>query len=666
MQTQNSALSFANVAATLPATTRTKTGFIARCPCHSPDRNPSLAVDSSADGKALLVCRAGCAQDVVIARVKELIAADPNLAPASRPSVDIRRKPENPSFDPLIVELDIPRYVSALSDSDSSDPFSESAGMAFLSERGISARVATEMRFGYDASTSSIAIPSFWEGQCVGLKFRRFAGVTPTNKWRQLPGSATDVLLLADTPLVDSRRIAFVVESPLDGALVRSEGFNALALHSAVVPKTERFLECVKVAQGKFDKFVLVGDSDVPGIRAVAQMEQLLGSDSCVRRPVPQGKDVGDYFRADPTAFREWLKHQVDGAYSPSRGYTLIAPSLDTIEEEPTGWLWPEFIPEKLTILAGAPGTGKSTLAYTFAAIVSSGSMWPDSTRASTGRVLIWSSEDTAADIIVPRLKAAGACLGMVHTIESVDCGGGVCRPFDPASDLPEVRKFVLHHKDVKLLVIDPIVSVVTGDMHKANDVRRALQGIVDFAGEFGIAVLGISHFAKGTSGRDTLERVIGSQAFGAAPRMVLATAKDKDTGGCVLVRSKSNIAPDTGGFRYSLDVVEHLSAKRQTIQTVRIAWGDHVEGTSRQILSDIENGGDNVATQTDRAKEFLLTQFAQANEQRPDDLLQKAKTLAGIGAKSVRQAAKELDVKMTRKGFPGVSVWVYSPTLGN
>jgi putative DNA primase/helicase len=61
----------------------------------------------------------------------------------------------------------------------------------------------------------------------------------------------------------------------------------------------------------------------------------------------------------------------------------------------------------------------------------------------------------------------------------------------------------------VSLLIIDPIVSAVSGDMHRANDVRRSLQPVADLAAELGCAVIGITHFAKNTSGNDTTERVI-------------------------------------------------------------------------------------------------------------------------------------------------------------
>mgnify|MGYP000246350134 CR=1 FL=1 len=49
----------------------------------------------------------------------------------------------------------------------------------------------------------------------------------------------------------------------------------------------------------------------------------------------------------------------------------------------------------------------------------------------------------------------------------------------------------------MSLLLIDPIVSAVAGDMHRANDVRRSLQAVVDFAEAHQCAVIGITHFAQ-------------------------------------------------------------------------------------------------------------------------------------------------------------------------
>lgn len=81
------------------------------------------------------------------------------------------------------------------------------------------------------------------------------------------------------------------------------------------------------------------------------------------------------------------------------------------VTEKPITWLWPGFVPlGKLTLLAGTGGTGKSTLAFSMASIVTTAGMWPDATRCNVaGNVLIWSSEDDPADVIKPRLLAMNA-----------------------------------------------------------------------------------------------------------------------------------------------------------------------------------------------------------------------------------------------------------------
>ena len=75
-------------------------------------------------------------------------------------------------------------------------------------------------------------------------------------------------------------------------------------------------------------------------------------------------------------------------------------------------WLWPGWLARgRLHLLAGQPGAGKTTLALDFAAIISSGGVWPDAARANQGCVVIWSGEDDPADTLVPRLIAEGADL---------------------------------------------------------------------------------------------------------------------------------------------------------------------------------------------------------------------------------------------------------------
>lgn len=257
----------------------------------------------------------------------------------------------------------------------------------------------------------------------------------------------------------------------------------------------------------------------------------------------------------------------------------------DSIKPEPITWLWDGWLAcGKLALLAGAPGTGKTTIAGSMAATVTRGGEWPDGSKAASGRVVIWSGEDDAADTLIPRLMADKAALDRVHFVGDATGPDGP-RPFDPARDVPSLVTRLKSLGDVRLIVVDPIVSAVAGDSHKNAEVRRGLQPLVDLAGEIGACLVGITHFTKGTAGRDTTERVTGSLAFAALARTVMATACDTVTGDSLITRSKSNIGPTGGGFRYALEQVTLDNG----IRASRVHWGEALEGSARELIQEAE-----------------------------------------------------------------------------
>lgn len=226
----------------------------------------------------------------------------------------------------------------------------------------------------------------------------------------------------------------------------------------------------------------------------------------------------------------------------------VILTCAASLKPEPVSWLWRDWLAlGKFHVLAGAPGQGKTTIALAFAAAVTSGGRWPDNSQCPVGNVLMWSGEDDPADTLLPRLLAMGADPARVFFVTGARVGRDVV-PFDPARDMAQLLAKAERIGDVRLLIVDPVVSAVAGDSHKNTEVRRALQPLVDLGAALGAAVLGISHFSKGSAGRDPTERVVGSMAFGAVARVVLCAAKVKGSGGDddrrLLVRSKSNIGP--------------------------------------------------------------------------------------------------------------------------
>lgn len=331
------------------------------------------------------------------------------------------------------------------------------------------------------------------------------------------------------------------------------------------------------------------------------------------------------------------------------------------IRPEPIEWVWPGFLAAgKLEILSGAPGCGKTTIALSLAAILTTGGRLPDGSRATAADVGIWSAEDDAADTLAPRLLAAGADMRRVHFVSETVSAEGERRPFDPATDTGHLAR-ALAGLQVRLLIIDPVVNAVSGDSHKNTETRRALQPLVDLASKLGCAVLGITHFSKGTQGRDPVERVTGSIAFGALARLVFAAAKagddDVDADGCdrLFVRSKSNIGPDGGGFRYALEQV--AVPGHSTLFASRVRWGSPLEGEARALLATAEAASDpEEKNALADAVEFLRSLLTDGPQ--PAKTIRSDGENAGHTWRTMHRAADKLSVERKKEGMRGGWVW--------
>lgn len=330
----------------------------------------------------------------------------------------------------------------------------------------------------------------------------------------------------------------------------------------------------------------------------------------------------------------------------------------DTIRVEPIDWLWPGWLAAgKLHILAGKPGTGKTTIALDLAATVTRGGKWPDGCRAEQGSVVIWSGEDDPADTLAPRLIAAGAEMPRVHMVKGVRDGPGGLRPFNPASDTPELAAALAGVPDVRLLIVDPVVSAVAGDSHKNAEVRRGLQPLVDLAQSHRCALIGVTHFTKGTAGSDPLDRVTGSLAFGALARLVLVTAKADAKAGeeahRFLARAKSNIGPDGGGFAY--DLRQGALVDFADIVASSVHWGTLLEGTARELLADAEQEGDE-ADERRGAADWLRETLS--GGPLPAKEVRRQADEAGFAWRTMQRAMQRAGIISKREGFSASASW--------
>ena len=238
------------------------------------------------------------------------------------------------------------------------------------------------------------------------------------------------------------------------------------------------------------------------------------------------------------------------------------------IEPEHTNWILQDWIAQRqLHILAGPPGKGKTTISMQIASRVSKGTDFIG-VPCEKGQVAIWTGEDVISQTLVPRLVACKANLKNIHFISGFTDKTGK-RDFDIANDIVPLCETLKKIKNLKLLILDPIVGITgnSRDAYKATEVRKCLEPLLHLIRETNAAVIGITHFSKAQSSGNagSLDRVIGSQAWGAVARIVMCCDYSKEKDSNVLAMVKNNLAVGDSGFRYQLQEIETGSKKFKT-----------------------------------------------------------------------------------------------------
>lgn len=267
---------------------------------------------------------------------------------------------------------------------------------------------------------------------------------------------------------------------------------------------------------------------------------------------------------------------------------TTVVECLADVIERAVEWLTHGVnIPlGKVSLLAGDPGAGKSTVTCDLAAVVSAGQPRAPWAEVLSGEVLMLSAEDDPADTILPRMRTAGADLNRVHVMAAVqdhdDDGNVIKRSFNLTQDVERLGEALQRLGGrVRLIVIDPISAYMGGvDSHVNTDVRGALAPLSELAARHRVAILLVSHLNK-SAGGSALYRVTGSLAFTAAARAVYLVTREEeegdpetgaeggDTGRRLLLSVKQNLAKESAGFAYS--VADHEGVPRIEWEETRV-----------------------------------------------------------------------------------------------
>jgi len=363
-----------------------------------------------------------------------------------------------------------------------------------------------------------------------------------------------------------------------------------------------------------------------------------------LRWPEPfKGTKTGvDDFLAGDHGTVEDLRRLADEA--PDEDAIPVGVWMSEIEPERVDWFWDRRIPlGKVTMLDGDPGLGKSTILYDLAARVTVGKPLPDGQPLKKGGALVVSMEDGAADTIVPRFLAAGGDPKMAKIIGSE-------HPLVIPDDVDRLERAV-RQAGARFVAVDPVMSFLADNVNTNSDqqVRRALQPLVDMAERTGAAVVLCRHLNK-SGGGVTIYRGQGSIGFIGIARSGLMAGEHPDREGeFILAGAKGNLSekPDSLAYR----IVGAATA--DGIPTARIEYLGRTEVSADQMNNaahDEERGA------RSEAKEFLRDVLRAGPV--PSKQIKKEANEADISWRTVERAKTDLKVQTYKDGESGRWMW--------
>ncbi len=346
----------------------------------------------------------------------------------------------------------------------------------------------------------------------------------------------------------------------------------------------------------------------------------------------------------------------------------ILESAVDIVMESPN-WLWPGWLSTgKVHLLAGPPSCGKSTLAASIGATISTGGRWPDGSLSPRGRVLIWSSEDRAEDTIIPRFVAAGADRSMIEVVRRVEEGLDAAA-FNPTRDMGHLEDKISELRDVRMVIIDSIADLMSGSPGNNGKVRKDMLPLTGLAERTGVAVLGLAHVVKASKKKHPLERILGGVGVGAVVRIAMLVARDESGGfGApgewnVLVKAKSNLSRDDGGLLFRTEGLRLTESRTgSTIDSSLIVWGGALPGTATAILHRAE-GGEAGGGKVRQAADFLMSTLRDGPVPVPEIEVRAAE--AGVSRSALRRAREQYGFasdKQRGAGSASPHVWSMPP----
>jgi len=294
----------------------------------------------------------------------------------------------------------------------------------------------------------------------------------------------------------------------------------------------------------------------------------------------------------------------------------------------------------KTTTFTGLPGEGKSLAVCSIVAAVTAGKPFPDGSENSLplGDVLILSTEDDPASILVPRLEAAGADTKRVHIIKSA-LAGTQEKQVALDQDRDAIQTIFRDYPDIRLFAIDPVTDHLgTKSLINEQEIRALLRSIESA----NVTNLIISHLNK-KAGLGAQQRVMGAAAFTGLARAAFLFAQDEKKEHHMLML-KANYAKPSG-LRYAIETVG-VEIESVNVQVPCIEWGGKSNADADSLLDK----------QRPAKKSALLiaVEFLQALLKagpRPATECERAATVKNISKRTLDRAKSQLGIESKKDG---------------
>ena len=224
----------------------------------------------------------------------------------------------------------------------------------------------------------------------------------------------------------------------------------------------------------------------------------------------------------------------------------------------------------------------------------------------------------------------------------------GGARPFS-LLDVARLAEAIKISGDVSLVIVDPVAALLGRvDTWRDNEVRAALQPLVDLARDTGVAVLAVLHLRKSEAQR-ALYRVGGSIGFVGLARSVLLAAVDPEDGRRAIAPIKCNLTAKPSPIEYRID------------DEGRFCWGSATDDlNAERLLRSVK--GDRGESKHEAE---IFFREALASGPRPAREVMAEASDAGISRETAKRARKALEVASNRVGGLGAQgVWMLSLPL--